>query len=50
MEKHSNQFNYRPLSNNELKFFKDEGYLILKNVLTDEGLEKNEGRMYERVE
>jgi len=40
MGKHCNEFNERLLSNNELKFFKDNGYLILKNILTDEGLEK----------
>jgi len=40
MQKHSEEFNYRPLSNDELKFFTDNGYLILKNVLTQKGLDK----------
>jgi ectoine hydroxylase-related dioxygenase (phytanoyl-CoA dioxygenase family) len=40
MKKHSNEFNEHPLTNDELKFFNDNGYLILKNVLTYEGLEK----------
>lgn len=40
MKKHNNKFNYRLLTADELKSFKDNGYLILKNVLTKEGLDK----------
>lgn len=40
MKKHNNEFNYRLLTADELKSFKDNGYLILKNVLTREGLDK----------
>jgi ectoine hydroxylase-related dioxygenase (phytanoyl-CoA dioxygenase family) len=40
MKKHNIKFNYRSLSNDELKFFADNGYLILKNILTTEGLER----------
>ena len=40
MKKHNNEFNYRLLTADELKSFKDNGYHILKNVLTREGLDK----------
>lgn len=38
MEKHDNLFNYRHLNEMELQFFKEKGYLVLKNVLTENGL------------
>lgn len=39
MEKHKKEFNYSILSADELGFFKNNGYLILKNVLTQDGLD-----------
>ena len=40
MKKHDNEFNYHHLNEDALHFFKDNGYLILKDILTHEGLEK----------
>lgn len=40
MSLHKTEFNYRSLTPEELKQFKEDGYLILKNVLTPEGLRK----------
>jgi ectoine hydroxylase-related dioxygenase (phytanoyl-CoA dioxygenase family) len=37
---HKNYFNYRALTPDELNKFKEDGYLILKSVLTAEGLKK----------
>lgn len=31
-------FNYRQLTQDELSFFKENGYLIIKNIITEEGL------------
>ncbi len=40
MPLHKSYFNYRKLTPDELSSFKEEGYLILKNVLTQKGLNK----------
>jgi ectoine hydroxylase-related dioxygenase (phytanoyl-CoA dioxygenase family) len=34
----ANYFNYRPLTQDELNFFNENGYLIIKNIITEEGL------------
>ncbi len=38
MMKHNNYFNYRQLASGELNSFEEDGYLILKKVLTEDGL------------
>jgi len=38
MKEHSNYFNYRQLSPTQLESFNEDGYLILKNVLNENGL------------
>jgi ectoine hydroxylase-related dioxygenase (phytanoyl-CoA dioxygenase family) len=40
MNMHTTHFNYRKLTPEELDFFKEEGYLIIKNILTDAGLQQ----------
>jgi len=40
MKEHSKYFNYRQLTPAELESFNEDGYLILENVLTEEGLHK----------
>ncbi len=40
MSLYDNYFNYRKLTPDELHSFKENGYLILKNVLTPEGLHR----------
>jgi ectoine hydroxylase-related dioxygenase (phytanoyl-CoA dioxygenase family) len=40
METQPQYFNYRLLSAEELKTFREQGYLVIKNLLTDEGLQQ----------
>ncbi len=40
MKKHTELFNYRELSPSEAGLFKKEGYLILRNILTAQGLDQ----------
>lgn len=40
MKKHADLFNYRALTQEELASFKENGYLILRNVLTETGLDQ----------
>ena len=40
MNKHINLFNYRMLTAGELDLFKENGYLIVKNALTEAGLDR----------
>ena len=40
MNMHTTHFNYHNLTPEELDFFKEEGYLIIKNILTDAGLQQ----------
>lgn len=38
--KHTALFNYRSLTEDELKSFNDNGFLVIKGILTEEGLDK----------
>ncbi|WP_336514210.1 phytanoyl-CoA dioxygenase family protein [Pollutibacter soli] len=40
MSLHRNFFNYRDLTSEELAIFKENGYLVIKNILTAEGLDQ----------
>jgi len=40
MEKHTQYFNYNLLSARELATFREQGFLVVKNILTGSGLEK----------
>ncbi|MBE7170192.1 MAG: phytanoyl-CoA dioxygenase family protein [Williamsia sp.] len=40
MSKHTGLFNYRPLTTEELDEYGGKGYLILKNILTEKGLQQ----------
>lgn len=40
MSKHSKYFNYRPLSDDEIAFYNLNGYIILQNILTSEGIQQ----------
>jgi ectoine hydroxylase-related dioxygenase (phytanoyl-CoA dioxygenase family) len=40
MSNHTFHFNYRHLSNDEIAFYNLNGYIILKNILTSQGLEQ----------
>ena len=40
MHIYKNYFNYRKLTPEELRLFEEDGYLILKNILTETGLHK----------
>jgi ectoine hydroxylase-related dioxygenase (phytanoyl-CoA dioxygenase family) len=40
MKQYNDLFNYRKLSNEELNSFKENGYHVVKNILTEKGLDK----------
>ena len=40
MSKHSLYFNYQPLTPEQLESFKENGFLVIKNILTQKGLDQ----------